>query len=194
MVNHKSYKLDSLKTLEYIKWHLEELNLLSESVLEFTPFERGEFFTYLNEGIEEKQLYGFKYGGVAKGVGEKILILLENSMKNNFKCICIFDDFEEEYKISDNWELFQKIGVHYHKEIYYLIEDKEKNEQLIKEALQASDVIWHSLCVLSRYPYIRNKDQIISKEELEQIAKNAEIILVLAYDAESYIIWKKNSP
>ena len=187
----KRYKLESKKALDFIKWSLDEVNILSEGVLSNTPFDKGEFFTYLNDGVDEKKLHGFKYGGFATNVEDEILSVILSKLKEANGCYGIFDAFNHDYDPSYKWELFDKVGLHRDKEMYFSVHKEMASEVILKSCFQASDCTWHSLCVLSSYPYKRSKDQSISKEDLEEIAKAAEYVLVLAYDAEGYIIWKR---
>jgi hypothetical protein len=51
MTNLKKYKLDAEKTLEYINQNLEGMNVLSKLVVNSSPFNEGQFFTFLRKGI-----------------------------------------------------------------------------------------------------------------------------------------------
>ncbi len=185
------YSLDPEYMLEYIHWNLEKGNTLSKAVLKHVMFGKGEFFTYLKNGLTESVVNQPRNIHVGSRVKEKMVDVLFEELTGFKNYICIFDDHEEDYKEEGNWELYNKIGVHYNKEMYYMIQSNEINKDIIMDCLKASDIIWHSLCIVSKYPYKKNKYQSISREELEDIARNAEMILLLAYDAEGYIIWKK---
>ena len=47
------YSLDPEYMLEYIHWNLEKGNTLSKAVLKHVMFGKGEFFTYLKNGLTE---------------------------------------------------------------------------------------------------------------------------------------------
>jgi hypothetical protein len=192
MVKLIEYILNREKSLKYINWNFENANALCQSVMECTPFEKGDFSTFLREGLGEEELSQLRRGHVGGGVKERITewLLEENQQKDEL--LTIFDLDDADYKEEKTGGLFSKLGVHFDNEVYYLLSNEDVTKHNIRDCLYESDIIWHSLCIVSKYPYKRNKDQSITKEELEQIAKNAMIILVLAYDGEGYIIWKRN--
>jgi len=185
------YSLDPEYMLEYIHWNLKSGNALSKAVLKYVMFSKGEFFTYLKNGLTQSVVNQPRNIHVGSKVKEKIVDVLFEELTGCKDYICIFDDHEEDYKEEGNWDLYSKVGVHYNKEMYYMIESDESNKDIIMDCLKASDIIWHSLCVVSKYSYKKNESRSISKEELEDIAKNAEMILLLAYDSEGYIVWQK---
>ena len=191
MTTLKLYKLDFDKTILYLKDHLTGVNLLAESVLKYTPFQNGFFYTLLKENLTDKELYGFNWGGVGGGVREKAIETIFDEVHSlNGSCL-IFDSFDEDYEPSYDDPLFLKVGVHYDKQIYYIISGEEATESLLKECFRASDVIWHSLCVLSKKSYIKQEEPLIRQVEAPNFAKSAEIVLVGAYDAEGFIFWKR---
>ncbi|MCH9616795.1 MAG: hypothetical protein SP4CHLAM5_01920 [Chlamydiia bacterium] len=47
--------------------------------------------------------------------------------------------------------------------------------------------------VMSDIPFERNKDKSISTQQLEDIAKKAQLVVLRAYDQEGYVFWQRNS-
>jgi len=185
------YSLNNNAALKYIDWNLANGNALCNCVLNNVCFENGSFFTYLKEGLTEEKVNNFF--SIHVGVNTKEMIgkwLHEVGAKDN-SLILIFDEDDARVEESIKEELFCRVGAYHGDEVFYLLENNSKSLKNIRDCLQASDIIWHSLCIVSKYSYKKNESRSISKEELEDIAKNAEMILLLAYDAEGYIIWQK---
>jgi len=185
------YSLNNDAALKYTHWNLAKGNALCNCVLNNVCFEKGSFFTYLKEGLTEEKVNNFF--SIHVGVNSKEMIgkwLHEVGAKDN-SLILIFDEDDARVEQSIKEELFCRLGVYHGDEVFYLLENNSKSLKNIRDCLQASDIIWHSLCIVSKYSYKKNESRSILKEELEDIVKNAEIILLLAYDAEGYIIWEK---
>lgn len=191
MTTLKLYKLDFDKTIAHLKDHLKSVNLLAESVLKHTPFRDGFFYTVLQDNLTDKELYGFNWGGVGGGVREKAAQTLLEDLHAIKGSSCIFDSFDDDYEPDYDDPLFLKVGVHYDKQIYYIISGEEATKPLLEECLQASNVIWHSLCVLSKASFVKQKEFSITEAEVADFAKSAELILLGAYDAEGYVFWKR---
>lgn len=194
MTTLKLYRLDFDKTIFHLKDHLKGINLLAESVLKYTPFQNGLFYTLLQDALTDKELYGFNWGGVGGGVREKAAQTVLDDLHAIKGSFCIFDSFDDDYEPSYDDLLFLKVGVHYDKQVYYIVSGEEATKPLLEECLQASNVIWHSLCVLSKTSFAKRKEFLITETEIADFAKTAELILVGAYDAEGYIFWKKDNP
>lgn len=192
MTTLKLYKLDFDKTLFHLKDHLKGVNLLADSVLKYTPFQEGFFYTILQDNLTDKELYGFNWGGVGGGVREKAAETLLDDLHAIKGSSCIFDSFDDDYEPDYDDPLFLKTGVHYDKQIYYIISGEDATKSLLEECLRASNVIWHSLCVLSKTSFAKRKEPSITEEEMIEFAKSAEHVLVGAYDAEGYIFWKRS--
>jgi hypothetical protein len=192
MVVLKKYFLDHAVTLNYLKTHLEGLNLLSNNILNLTPFNEGIFFTNLAEGVSKEAIHNFKNGcSKSDGIQKKAAALMQKQLSLLDVGLCIFDDYDQDYKQDSLWDLFNRVGVHYGKEMYYLVKGKRISTRLLLECFQAGDCIWHSLIVLSRTHFIEKKDKNITEDEMKQIAKTAQYVLLRAYDQEGYIIWEK---
>lgn len=166
------YELDFDRSLNYLKENLGDLNTLSKELLNTIDFRLGRFFTLLLENSDLERLYEFKAGHVlpqnpeieyfVKGrkasysiiptIQDEVARFLLREMKKNKKLICIFDDFlrspiTPSLKEKD---LKEQIIVH-DKEVYYLLRHAEASIKRLCVCIKQSNVIWHSLCVLSTY-------------------------------------------
>lgn len=192
MTKLKKYELEAAKTLGFIKWNLNDLNMLSKSVLKYSPFNEGRFFTFLRNDISNDQLYSFKCGGVGGGVKNKIIDIVHAELISPFGGLCIFDDYDQDFDSVGGWNLYDQVGIHFQNEVYFAVESNNSNKDLLLNCFRASDCIWHSLIILCKFTFSRNKDQSITEKELKEIALTANYILLRAYDAEGYIIWQRN--
>lgn len=191
MTEHQRYSLDSSKALIYLQENLEETNALSSAIFKYVNFEKGVFYTILQENITNKQLYGFRWGGVGGGIRNRVCDILFTELHDNSRFTCIFDDVNGTYEPSYDEPSFLKVGAHYKDEIYYIIERKEASKDFLIECLRTSNACWHSLCVLSKKTYSRNKDLSITETDIIDFAKTSDLILIGAYDGEGYIFWKR---
>lgn len=188
----KKHLLNTEKTMLYIKDHLTKCNTLCDSALQNLPFQKGDFYTFLPNGTSKEKLHQFKWGGVFEG-GQKNLIsdwIYKEKISSNGST-CIFDENTAQYSEEKNSKLFQNLGVYNKDEVFYVLNTVEHEESVFLKCLYESDVIWHSLTVISCYPYKKSQEQKITKEEIDSIVKSANIILLLAYDAEAYLIWER---
>ncbi len=184
--------LDKHKALLYLRDNLEGTNTLSTAVCQHLDFDKGNFYALVPEDLPEKQIYEFKQGGI-RGQGRiPIIDVLLEKFLHEQSLICLFDDGIDTYTPSYDWPLFSEFGVHYSNEIYYLLTNKEFSQENLNECFKTSNVTWHSLCVVSKLKHSRKEEKSISKKDLITIAKAAEMICLLAYDAESYIFWEKD--
>ena len=186
------YVPNQTKALTYLKYNLDNLNFFSSAVCKYVKFEEGQFYTYLSKNITEEQLHGFKWGGVGQSRSgiEKMVFQVLSKDKD---LVSIFDSFEETYEPDSDDLLFDKVGVHYQNEVYYIVSHKECTLEILKKCFKESYIIWHALCVLSRVKFSRHPDQSITEVEIKDFAKNAEQILLGAYDGEGYLCWEKIS-
>ncbi len=185
--------LDRRKALEYLRDNLEGTNTLSTAVCQHLDFDKGNFYALVPEDLPEKQIYEFKQGGIGKADKSLIVDLNFEKCRNEKSFTCVFDDVDATYAPSYNWPVFSKFGVHFQKEVYYLLNEKDFYKQNFQKCFSISDTIWHSLCVVSKLKHSRKEEKSLSKKDLITIAKAAEMICLLAYDAESYIFWEKGS-
>ena len=105
-----TYLLDSVKAKAYLFNNIEGINELSKAALEYIPFDQGEFFTILQNGLSNEKIHEFRNGYVGGGVIEEVAILLQDKFKTKKGELCIFDDFNSSSKfinsifcLSANW-------------------------------------------------------------------------------------------
>ncbi|MBS0584972.1 MAG: hypothetical protein JSR76_01560 [Verrucomicrobia bacterium] len=181
--------LETKQTLAYLEDNLKGTNALSNAVLRETPFKEGEFYTFFPSGIQEHQMYNFTSGGIAGKVRHKLSYLIMEELEKAPKLTCIFDDIGATYTDGYEDELFSKTGAHYGEEVYYIISSGSISKALLDTCLYASNGAWHSLCVLSAVP--KTEDRSLTSEEINEIAKKAELLILGAYDAEGFIFWRR---
>ncbi len=186
------YTLNKDKATEYLFWNLEDLNLLSKLILKHLDFNTGQFYTYLNKGLNHEDIHRLKTGKMGAYVQSKITADIEEILKNNTKLSVIHDNFEEDYNEQENWNLYEICGVHHQKEMYYFLDHKKLENNSLSKAVKASSVIWHSLIIISDYKMkFKNSDELIDSE-LKKYVEQTLYLFCLAYDGEGYIIWKKD--
>ena len=75
---------------------------------------------------------------------------------------------------------------------FIIINNKESSESILKY-LNYSSSIWHSLAVCCKKPIKIPEKPALSLENLRFISENATLILLEAYDGESYIFWENTN-
>lgn len=188
----KKFDLDNELTYQYYCDCLEGSNELSSELIHSINFKSGCFFTILNNNIDPNKIYDFKYGGVAKGAKAEVKHLILNILGNNLHISAFFDAYNDEYAKEYNEPLFLNCGMHYNNEVYYSLIKETASEELLDDCLYASNATWHSLCVLSEIKLnpIQKK---LSKVQIRDICLKTQLIIVGAYDAESYVFWEKTN-
>ncbi|MCB1106854.1 MAG: hypothetical protein KDK76_02015 [Chlamydiia bacterium] len=209
------HQLDFHLTFAYFEENLEGSNALCSKLLELINFQNGSFFNLLPTDADLTNQYEFEQGGILPQNpeeeyfidGKKSTYVRIPTIKNElsafiFKEIskhsfsCIFDDVNTTYKetTETHCPLFKSNGLYLEREVYYIIQKSNVCVKNIKNCLEESNAIWHSLCVLTR----TNFDDIINKklthEKLNELCQNAHIIILGAYDGEGYVFWEKTGP
>lgn len=207
------YELNFDQTWEYIYNNLQGGNTLSSELLHLIDFRKGRFFTLLPNDANLERKYEFEAGLVLKQnpvqeyfingkkctyseiptINEQIAYLIIQKTKYNNKLSCVF----EEVLASPGSKLltfFHKNNLFYtyRNEVYFLITKDSMNPTSIKKCLQHTNVIWHSLCVLTKAEF-PIKSPILSLENIQEICLNSELIIIGAYDGEGYVFWEKIS-
>jgi hypothetical protein len=185
----KKYQLNFQKAKKYFEKNLTGTNKLSDSVISFLKFESGDFFALLTEKSKIEDINEFEFGGKTNCLINDVGEFIFNLIKLNGNVSCIFDDFNADLKNIDGDPLFNSNGLDCSDEIYYVI-NKNAEQDLAVQCLRRSNVIWHSLCIVSEFEFKENK-KTITQADMEKICLNAKLIMIGAYDAESYIIWEK---
>ena len=184
----KKYKLDPIITKKFVKNNLSKTNTLSNLILQTLSKKRGSFYTYLQEGLTKFQVHDFLIGGKVKNNRKDISELLYNNFKSK-NTLYIFDDVNTNPKELNEVFISENNVFIYKNEVYYIINSCEPSEVILKY-LNYSSSIWHSLVVLSKKPYKMQKKPTLSQECLSFLSQNSTLILIEAYDGESYIFWE----
>lgn len=187
----KLLKLSYEPCLEYLKDTLSDTTALASKILSLMDLKKGFFFTFLPSKTNFSLAAQFNISGIAKGVREQIPSMLINKLQEYDPLCCIFDNISEVFSSKYKSKLFSKCGLFYREEIYYLINKENISLELIKECLQNSNAIWHSLCVVSKLELKINSNRNVLIQEIDQIILNTSMLIVGAYDGEGYLFWEK---
>lgn len=192
--NYYRYDLDFELAFEFVQDNLESTNTLSNQLLKLVDFTDGNFFTYLLPHADEDKIHRFKYSILSCVIiRNEVSNYVFEYMKRNLFISCLFDDTlrKPTDKHLDN---FHKCGLLFENEIYYLIDRKNLDADLIKQCLCSSSAIWHSLCVLTEMEFNRKKSIFLTSDMIDTACLNTKIVIIGAYDDEGYIFWEKKSP
>lgn len=188
------HELPPAKVIPYFQYTLEDVNFLSNFVMKNINFSSGSFFTFLPEDIYTPSLYEFRWG-IGSAIIQEVSreIVLDICKKNQLSCF--FDEFGFKPKELYKNPLFQEYGMGFqNEEVYYLVNNDAVNEEILEKCFYASNMLWHSLCVLTNISFKKKGGEVLTEEEMHQICESIEYILVGAYDAEGFIFWQKNPP
>ncbi|MFI0436055.1 MAG: hypothetical protein ACH350_10115 [Parachlamydiaceae bacterium] len=212
MIKLNKYNLNFEITSQYIKNSLDEANILSTEILRTLNFNDGFFFTLLPENISFEQIHHFSSGGILSqnreqeyiidgvksiyslipSIDDELAALIFQEIKSNNKLSCIFDDVNCCAADSKGYFLFDKYGLSYENESYYLLRKKNINIDLVKECLKISNSFWHSLCLFTKADLDENIEVLIP-DVINKICTKTELVVVSAYDREGYIFWERNN-
>lgn len=184
------YLLDPSKALSYFIDNLSGTNTLSTVICKYTNFEKGEFYTLVREKVTIEQLYNFRWGGIGKSIDNEVRDMIFAELQSTPELICVFDAFNETYRPLYNEPTFLKVGVHNESEVYYVFLGKGYAKEIFDDCFQLSNVLWHSLCILSKTVFTFTNDRTITEPEFINFATTAQHILVSAYDGEGFVCWK----
>lgn len=202
-------ELDYKLALKYFKTSLKDANALSEEIINNTNLSKGNFFVFSTLDANIENIYKFESGGFL--LQNSIIEYGEGSKKSKHQLIPnirievsrqirkMIEGKDTLYGIIDdvtlssvdylNVELFQKFGVSYNNEAYFAF-NRDITDETIQDMLRKSNAFWHSLCVLT-LAETSTSNHVLTRKQIEQIARDAQMILVGAYDGEGYIFWKK---
>lgn len=205
--------LDFETTLKYVQDNLDETNALSSELLKLVNFKNGYFFTLLPENANFKSIHDFNAGwilpsnpvieypvnesmasySIKNSIEDELIPLIFELIKSKTNFTCIMDDFEgypkNRYPIHyrDNYSLF------YGDEVYFRLAKDNLSKELVEKCLRASNKIWHSLCVFTTANLI-GVSKTLNLDTIKEICLKAELVMVCAYDGESYVFWEKEPP
>lgn len=131
------FELDFNPTMQFVKDNLEEVNTLSNELLNLVDFNSGVFFTLLFLGSNLDRLYEFKEGIIlpqnpiieceidgiiskhsrTPTIKEELSEFIFNNLNNNKKLSCIFDDVTCDLNDSS-------LRIFYEKKLYIYIKMK----------------------------------------------------------------------
>jgi hypothetical protein len=190
------YELDFQPTHKYIISSLKGIhgiNALSAQLLSLISFDKGKFFAFLPENMDLHKIKDFQ-SGWREGIGVRSYIesYILDKLKKNSQLTAVFDDVSLTFLPGYEEEVFAACGVAFEKEIYYLLPSKIASPQLIEDCFYCSDALWHSLCVLTTSDLSQKDSKTLSLEEIKAICLQTVLIVVGAYDGQSYVMWAKN--
>jgi hypothetical protein len=192
MVKLERYELDFSRGIEYFKSNLEDTNELSSMVIKSVCFKSGRFFTLLPNNTNINNINEFRFAGIAINVRSQVNDIIFNKLMSDNRLICIFDDVTTDFRLEYRDPLFLSCGLVCEKEIYYLVTRENASRELIDQCFRASNAIWHSLCILTKYRLNENK-KLIDLSEMKEVCLNAGLILAGAYDGEGYVFWENST-
>lgn len=84
--------VNGVKAIGYVKDNLGRLNAVCDAVVNSLDSDDGEFFTFLDDRLDQFQLHSFTSGGVAKGVRALVANLLHDSFSKIKGVTSLFDN------------------------------------------------------------------------------------------------------
>lgn len=199
------------ETKNYFVAVLKDTNIISNSLVDFVEFGEGVFFTLLPKDANLNQINQFHSGGILRQnpvleykiegkkaryqliptIREPVCKLIVEMVKKNINLSCIIDDVTIPLRYYEQDSLFQNFGYSYNQEVFFIQTNNNISETTTIECLQASNSFWHSLCILTAVDFNNFLDRKLTLTQIEQICRNAKLILVGAYDGEGYVFWEK---
>ena len=164
------HKLDSGRTMGYFADNLKDTNTISSKLLTTLDFSTGQFFTFLPNTADRKQLYAFTSGGILPQnpdqeyvidskmvtysiiptIQEEIGNFIMQKLRTNRHLSAIFDDI---LRSPDSPYLEKlrcaEILYKYQKETYYILQNTTISPENLSMCIEKSNAIWHSLCILT---------------------------------------------
>lgn len=204
------YNLDFDKAMKFTRDSLDQVNSLSNELLNAILFQDGSFFTLLPDRSNLERLYEFETGlilpqnpneeYISNGhkatyskiptIRHQLAKLIVEEITKSEHLSCLFDDTKRSFSDKVYINLYYTNGIVFQDEIYYLITKQNVSVDLIIEGLRASNSFWHSLGILTTRNFANKDNQIVSLSEFQEIAKKTVLIIIGAYDGEGYIFWK----
>lgn len=210
------HELNSELTWLFFLENLDNANALSIELLNNFKKEKGHFFTLLPENANLDNVYRFnngnvlpqnpiKYGPVGSlgnqhysktpSISDGLAHMIKDILHRDKNVSCIIDDvirYSTDKKIKNENEEIKNCTAYSGQDVYYLLNKDNANFPLIFECLRRNRGYWHALSILSQ---ISLKDYVgkqLTKPILTQICKNAQMIIIGAYDGEGYIFWERS--
>ena len=194
------HQLEYDKIKFYLEQTLESVNALSNILLTI-DLKQGHFFTFLPAQMNLREILNLESGLSCYAINienniqfipdriEPVEFILSKTSLNS-SLNCIFDAVN--HSPQDGY--FQKNPdnylVHFQDEVYYFLRNHQISSPLVARYLHNSKAFWHSICVLTE-ANLESSQIELSLDFLEQVGLKTKIILIGAYDGESYIYWEK---
>jgi|ERR1700722_388287 len=206
----RRHELNFNSSLEFFKNALAKANTLSDELLKEINFEKGCFFALLPEGAFLENLYDFRTSilpqnpteeyfvdnkmstySIIPTINKEVSDLILNHACNN-KLNLVFDDVNSSYREMSLHDHFCSFRKNYNKEVYLLLENNSISKELILDCLLLSNAFWHSLCVLTLFPFDGLINRELSYEKIKNICLTTVVVIVGAYDGEGYVFWENS--
>jgi len=184
------YELDFELTFDYIKNNLKDVNELSSQFLKTLSVNHGNFYVLLPEDADIKRIHEFNSGYITSFADKEICNHVVDKTANKSYSY-IFDDVN--VNASDNLkdEFSVRHSFFYKDEVYYVIKNGMLSEDVFFKCMNASNGIWHSLCLATEIDFNEIIDNSLDKNTINEICYNAQLAMIGAYDGEGYIFWEK---
>ena len=201
---------------KHILHQLKNGNSLSQHLLKKINLEEGQTFTYVPFGLSDYCVKQFERGGIldSKKMPRKFYVTPEGKkyimvkspnldsflvswilkyVKNKNNYYCVF----EEVLLNSNDEIGNirsKRILTKGKELFYLLEQKDLNENALKETIKQVRTPWHFVAMLAEgdLSYLKNTagQERVSESEMLKLCECVRVIIVGAYDGEGYVFWE----
>lgn len=187
----------------YVVSSLEDANLLSDEILKLIDFKKGEFFTLLHRDFILDSVYEFSSYLIfhenyklssTEDISGTIRMELTNAIlgavQSDENTYCVFDDFMRD--LDEVYEDDPLKGEKYlnNKQTYYILDRENISVDAIEVCMHRSYAFWHSLCLLT-HADLKTRDLGLSEATIHDIASQAQLIVVGAYDGDGYVFWQK---
>lgn len=212
----EKHELNFEKTLEYVRYNLSGGKTLSSQILKIVDFSKGHFFTLLPHDANAEKIYDFQEGyilpqnpeeeyfidgkrctySLIPTLREELTYFLLTKVKLDANLSCVFEEVLTLPK-SPHLDFFRKNKLLFifsdQNEVYYLIKNQNAKGAFISKCIQKSNAIWHLLCVVTKSQCPNTDNGNISLEDLVDICRNIELIIIGAYDGEGYVFWERST-
>lgn len=204
------HDLNFEKAYSYLKDQLDCGYILSDELLRILNFEEGQFFTLLPSDADLTRIYNFFEGLILpqnptyeqiSATGKKSFYTWIPNLKNELSHIilekiklkqnnvCVFEDVTRRLEDS-HLDFYNQYGVNYLGQIYYLINNEIATKELIATAIGKSNALWHLLFILTESVPEKPLNKEISLDEIQNLCKKTQLLVVGAYDGEGYVFWE----
>jgi hypothetical protein len=184
------YNLDFESAFNYVKKNLGGVNELSSQFLKTLHVNSGVFFVLLPEDADVKRIHEFNSGYITSFLDKEICrYVVDKTIKKSYSYI--FDDVS--VNTSDNFkdDFSTNYSLFYRNEVYYVIKKGMLSEDIFYKCMNASNGIWHSLCLVTEADFDEKPEKKIDENKISEICLNTQLAMIGAYDGECYIFWEK---